>query len=121
MTSQDADYLRMQSPQASAIGAAAQQKVASVLLQISGVGGLGNSIAMHLASAGFRRISINDPQNLELDNLSRFPCATLANIGQPKAKIVAASLRQRGLEAEPVCEGNAHPSVDRLYQQADWI
>ena len=80
MTSQDADYLRMQSPQASAIGAAAQQKVASVLLQISGVGGLGNSIAMHLASAGFRRISINDPQNLELDNLSRFPCATLANI-----------------------------------------
>src|SRR2546426_6221021 len=117
MTSRNAAYLQIQTSQMSAIGVAAQQKVASVLLQISGAGGLGNGMAMHLAGAGFKRISINDPQNLELDNLSRFPCATLANIGEPKAKIVAEFLRQRGVEVESVCEGNADPSVDRLYQQ----
>src|SRR5437867_3727076 len=69
----------------------------------------------------FRRLWDIDGQRIELDNLSRFPCATPEDTGQPKVKILADHLRRRGAEVEAAFTGNEDPSVAPWYQEADWI
>jgi len=105
----------------SAIGVTAQEKLAATSVLLSGAGGVGNILAMDLVSSGFRRFWLIDGQSIELDNLSRFPCAALEDTGQPKVKILADHLRRRGAEVEAAFTGNEDPSVEPLYQEAGWI
>ncbi|MBA4397221.1 MAG: hypothetical protein C0394_07555 [Syntrophus sp. (in: bacteria)] len=58
-------------------------KAASVLLV--GAGGLGSSVAMHLAAAGVGRIGIVDPETVELSNLQRQIIHDTGMIGLLKA------------------------------------
>jgi len=105
----------------SAIGVTAQEKLAATSVLLSGAGGVGNILAMDLVSSGFRRFWLIDGQSIELDNLSRFPCAALEDTGQPKVKILADHLRRRGAEVEAVFTGNEDPSVEPLYQESGWF
>lgn len=59
-------------------------KAASVLLV--GVGGLGSSVAMHLAAAGVGRIGIVDPETVELSNLQRQVIHDTGMIGRLKVE-----------------------------------
>jgi molybdopterin/thiamine biosynthesis adenylyltransferase len=67
-------------------------------------------------------ISANDPQLLELENLGRFICGQEADIGHDKVIAAARFLhRNPHLAFEPVIAGNESPSVNSLFEWADWI
>ena len=59
-------------------------KAASVLL--IGAGGLGSSVAMHLAAAGIGRIGIVDPDTVEISNLQRQVIHHMGMIGRLKVE-----------------------------------
>lgn len=65
-----------------------QLKQASVL--IVGVGGLGSPAALYLAASGVGRLTLCDPDRVELSNLQRQIAHDTASIGLPKAESASA-------------------------------
>ena len=62
-----------------------QQKLLSAQMLIVGVGGLGSPAAMYLAAAGVGRLTIADPDTVELSNLQRQLLHREQDIGRGKA------------------------------------
>jgi molybdopterin-synthase adenylyltransferase len=62
---------------------------------IVGAGGLGGPLALALGAAGFE-LTIVDPDIVEMSNLHRQIHFTIADIGQPKATLLAAAVVARG-------------------------
>ncbi len=60
---------------------------------VIGAGGLGSSVAMHLAAAGVGRIVISDGDRLEATNLTRSVLYRDRSIGELKVEAAAAELR----------------------------
>ena len=115
-------YLQQQSAQIAGIGADAQERLRTARVHVSGFGGLGNSLAFLLSTAGVGFISANDPQNLEAENLGRFVCGSPADVGRPKVEAAARFFSGNSyLAFEPLVAGNGSYLVDGFYQQADWI
>ena len=67
------------------IGVAGQEKLAAANVLVVGAGGLGASCLMALAASGIGRISIVEPDHVELSNLPRQTLYETADIGRPKA------------------------------------
>ena len=67
-------------------GKQGQVKLAATSIFIAGAGGLGSSVAFHLAGAGVGTLRIADRDKVELSNLNRQILHNEARIGMPKAK-----------------------------------
>lgn len=67
------------------IGEAGQQTLAASSVIVIGAGGLGANALMGLAASGIGRLTIVEPDHVELSNLPRQMLYETADIGRPKA------------------------------------
>ncbi|GAB4212799.1 MAG: molybdopterin-synthase adenylyltransferase MoeB [Rhodoferax sp.] len=91
------------------VGVEGQQRIQSAHALIIGAGGLGSPVALYLGSAGVGRITVVDPDVVDLTNLQRQIAHTQARIGQPKVDSIAAAVAQL----------NPGVQVQRIAQRAD--
>ena len=90
------------------VGAIGQARLTASHVLIIGAGGLGCTVIPALAAAGVGRLTIIDPDGVEITNLHRQTLYTAADIGQPKA--IAAAARARVLNPDALVD----VIVDRL-------
>ena len=74
------------------VGAAGQARLASARVLIVGAGGLGCALLPYLCAAGVGHLTVLDPDRIEESNLHRQPLYRMADLGEPKAPVAAASL-----------------------------
>jgi len=74
------------------VGAAGQARIAAAHVLVVGAGGLGVPVVQYLAGAGIGRLTVVDPDRVELSNLHRQPIYGPFP-GQPKATAAAAFVR----------------------------
>jgi adenylyltransferase/sulfurtransferase len=86
-------------------GPAAQEKLKSASVLAIGAGGLGCPALLYLAAAGVGRITIVDPDCVDVSNLQRQVLYTGANVGANKAEAAAGRLRS----LNPLIRVEAHP------------
>lgn len=91
------------------IGIEGQDKLLAAHALVIGAGGLGSPVALYLGSAGVGRITLVDPDTVDLTNLQRQIAHSQARIGQPKVTSAAAAIHALNLGAQ----------VDTLVQRAD--
>lgn len=65
-----------------------QEKLRKTSVVIAGIGGVGGVVAERLVRMGVGKIKMTDPQGIEESNLNRQLAASMANIGQNKAKVI---------------------------------
>ncbi len=75
------------------IGIEGQQRLLAAHALVVGCGGLGSPAALYLGSAGVGRITLVDPDVVDLTNLQRQVAHDSSRIGLPKADSLAATLR----------------------------
>ncbi len=75
-----------------------QSIIGSKSVLVAGAGGLGNFVATELALAGVGRITIVDPDVVEIHNLNRQFLFTEEDVGKPKAEIAAERLSKMNPE-----------------------
>lgn len=85
------------------VGTTGQQRLAAAHVLILGAGGLGCTVIPALAAAGVGRLTILDPDQVEMGNLHRQTLYSAADVGQPKAALAAA--RARALNPECQARG----------------
>lgn len=90
------------------VGAIGQAQLTAAHVLIIGAGGLGCTVIPALAAAGVGRLTIMDPDQVEMSNLPRQTLYCAADIGEPKA--LAAAARARALNPD----GQTIAIVDRL-------
>src|SRR5437762_12135023 len=66
-----------------------QERLRQARVHISGTGRIGSSLAIHLASAGVGRISGNDHQNVEPEDLGSWTFARPSDLGEEKVYVLA--------------------------------
>ncbi|MGB2149672.1 MAG: HesA/MoeB/ThiF family protein, partial [Cobetia amphilecti] len=71
---------------------AGQQRLLAARVLVIGAGGLGCPAALYLAAAGIGTLVVADDDHVELSNLQRQIAHGDADIDQPKAQSLAASL-----------------------------
>ncbi len=86
-------------------GPAAQERLKAGSVLVIGAGGLGCPALLYLAAAGVGRISVVDPDSVDVSNLQRQVLYTGADTGANKAE--AAARRLRALN--PLIQVDAHP------------
>lgn len=84
--------------QVAGVGVGGQARLAASHVLIVGAGGLGCTVVPALAAAGIGRLTIIDPDRVELNNLHRQTLYTAADLGRSKAH--AAAARARALNPE---------------------
>jgi molybdopterin/thiamine biosynthesis adenylyltransferase len=105
------------------LGEAGQLRLGRALAVVVGCGGLGGPAALFLAAAGVGRMRLADPDRVELDNLHRQVAFRSADIGRPKAEVLAEELRRLNplVSSEPVVAEVGDGSVDRILDSADLV
>ncbi|MGM9668862.1 MAG: ThiF family adenylyltransferase [Faecousia sp.] len=93
-----------------ALGAVAMEKLRSAHVIVFGIGGVGSYTAEALARAGIGSITLVDNDTVGVSNLNRQLCALHSTLGQPKAEVMAARIR----DINPECRARA---IVRLYQE----
>jgi adenylyltransferase/sulfurtransferase len=89
-------------------GPAAQERLRSASVLVVGAGGLACPALLYLAAAGVGRVTLIDPDTVDVSNLQRQVLYATADAGRPKA--LAAAERLRALNPHVVVE----PLVARL-------
>jgi tRNA A37 threonylcarbamoyladenosine dehydratase len=82
------------------LGADEQARLARAHVLVAGLGGVGSYCAEALARAGVGRLTIIDHDVVASSNINRQLPALLSTVGQPKAELMAARIR----EINPACE-----------------
>lgn len=72
-----------------------QQALSRARIAIVGCGGLGNIISLYLAAAGVGFIRLIDDDCVDVSNLPRQIAFTEADIGKPKAEVLASAMTER--------------------------
>jgi adenylyltransferase/sulfurtransferase len=80
------------------IGLEGQQKLLDAHALVIGVGGLGSPVAMYLAASGIGRLTLVDPDTVDLTNLQRQIVHTTASVG--RSKIASATQQLAALNPE---------------------
>ena len=75
-----------------AIGIEGQQRICQSHVLLIGAGGLGCPAALYLGAAGVRRITLADPDAVDLTNLQRQIAHRMSNLGQPKVVSLQAAI-----------------------------
>lgn len=105
------------------VGSAGQQRLAEASVTVIGAGGLGSALLPLLAGAGVGRISIVDPDHVEVTNLHRQTLYTMQELGRAKAAAAAAALQR----LNPAIELAAHvvavdpANADAFVRDADIV
>ena len=90
------------------VGAEGQARLTAAHVLVVGAGGLGCALLPWLAGAGVGRITLLDPDRVELGNLHRQPLYRTADVGVPKVQAARAALA--GLNPET----GVHARVEAL-------
>jgi len=105
------------------IGAEGQLKLASAKVCIIGAGGLGTPVATMLAAVGVGSIIIVDGDRVAPSNLHRQFQFTPADIGKPKAEVLAAQLRLQNpaIEVVAIAEHLTDENAEQLISSAEVV
>ena len=86
------------------IGIGGQQRWLEAHALVIGAGGLGSPVALFLGSAGVGRLTVVDPDAVELTNLQRQIAHDMSSLGHPKVE----SVRARVAALNPQVQVQAH-------------
>lgn len=102
-------------------GEAAQEKLKASTVLVTGVGGLGGTVALYLAVAGVGKLILLRGGDLRLDDLNRQILMRDELVGQPRVFQAADSLKNLNpdVEVEPICEYVTAGNIDGLVRQVD--
>lgn len=84
------------------IGVEGQERLRAAHALIVGAGGLGCPAALYLAASGVGRLTIADPDVVDLTNLQRQILYRTASVGTPKVQAAAAALAELNPEVQVV-------------------
>ncbi len=116
------EYREQHADQIAVIGEEAQERLRQARVHVAGLGGIGAHVVLDVAKAGVGRVTSNDPQRLELSNLSRWPAASVAQIGMPKAQVIRSLLKNDPTVTFEAVEARTEsPQVRPLLHEADLI
>lgn len=102
-------------------GKEAQEKLKSSTVLVTGVGGLGGTVALYLAVAGVGKLVLVRGGELRLDDLNRQVLMTDEGVGKPRVFQAKENLNRLNpdVEVEAICEYATPENVDRLVQGVD--
>ncbi len=105
------------------IGGPGQARLAQASVAIVGVGGLGAPAALYLAAAGIGRISLIDPDVVELSNLQRQILFRSDDVGVDKARAGQTTLKALDphIDVEAVVERLVCANSEQLIAGADVV
>ena len=86
------------------LGPAALDKLAAARVAVFGLGGVGGHAAEALARSGIGALDLVDGDTVSESNLNRQIVALRSTLGQPKARVMAARMR----DINPDCDVTAH-------------
>lgn len=95
------------------IGEEGQNRLQDTSVLIIGCGGLGGTIAIHLATSGIGKIHLVDFDKVDLTNLHRQVFFTLEDVGRPKSEVLAEAIQKRtsftevSFSSDPLLKSNA--------------
>lgn len=100
-----------------------QRRLAESRVLLLGCGGIGNLVAATLATAGVGELILVDADHVELSNLTRQFLFTEADIGLPKAEVLARELRRRdsGCRVRPIVQSVPDAEGLRALPEADLV
>jgi bacteriocin biosynthesis cyclodehydratase domain-containing protein len=105
-----------------------QQRLAEATVAIIGCGGIGNAVALQLATAGVGQLVLVDFDTVELSNLTRQYAFKEKHVGQKKTDVLARELSERNseirisskeLDLRDSCATHHLPSADLWVLSAD--
>jgi molybdopterin-synthase adenylyltransferase len=104
-------------------GDAGQLRLKNATVLVSRIGGVGGTVALHLAAAGVGRLILAHAGNLRLDDLNRQLLMSHAGLGQSRVEQAARRLREFNphVEVVPIDENVSDANVERLVSGADLI
>jgi molybdopterin/thiamine biosynthesis adenylyltransferase len=105
------------------IGIEGQQRLLGAHALIIGAGGLGSPAALFLGSAGVGRITLVDPDQVDLTNLQRQIAHNLARVGHAKAESArdAIAAINPGVQVQAQVQRADAQSLDALVREADVV
>lgn len=105
------------------VGIDAQQAWLDARALIIGAGGLGSPVALYLAASGVGRITLCDPDNVDLTNLQRQIIHRNASVGRPKVESARDTLADINPESRIVGlqERVSGARLDELVADADVV
>ena len=105
------------------IGGPGQTRLAQANVAIIGVGGLGAPAALYLAAAGIGRISLIDPDVVELSNLQRQILFRSGDVGVDKARAGQANLKALDpqIDVEALVTRLTRDNAEQLIAGADIV
>ena len=89
------------------LGSEAMQRLAQANVIVFGVGGVGSYAAEGLARAGIGALTLVDNDTVGISNLNRQLCALHSTLGQYKADVMAARIR----DINPLCRVTSMPML----------
>lgn len=102
-------------------GKEAQEKLKASTVLVTGVGGLGGTVALYLAVAGVGKLILLRGGELRLDDLNRQVLMNDEGVGKPRVFQAKENLNRLNpdVEVEAICEYVTAENVDRLVQSVD--
>ena len=105
------------------VGVEGQERIARSHALVIGAGGLGSPVALYLGTAGVGRLTLVDPDHVDLTNLQRQVAHAMDRIGSPKAESArrAVAALNPNVQVEPIVARADDALLDRLVPQADVV
>jgi adenylyltransferase/sulfurtransferase len=105
------------------VGIDGQQAWLDARALVIGAGGLGSPVAMYLAASGVGRLTLCDPDTVDLTNLQRQVLHTMASVGRPKVDSAREGLARLNPEVvvETLPERVDDARLDALVRDADVV
>jgi molybdopterin/thiamine biosynthesis adenylyltransferase len=105
------------------IGRPQQERLRGATVVIAGIGGVGGAAATYCAAAGVGRLELIHPGELELPDLNRQTLMTPTDIGSPRVRTAARTLRRHFPDVEVVAHdtGLDDDRVPALLDRADVV
>ncbi|MDD0839657.1 molybdopterin-synthase adenylyltransferase MoeB [Curvibacter sp. HBC61] len=105
------------------MGIEGQERLLHAHAVVVGAGGLGSPVALYLATTGVGRLTLIDPDQVDLTNLQRQIAHSTARVGQPKVQSARQAIEALNPEVQvQALEQRADDALlDRLLPEADVV